>query len=365
MSNNSSILWPIDPHTEAKHVILKKYLSAWLPILSRYNEKVFYIDGFAGPGEYSDGRDGSPIIAIKCALNHVLPLRATIFMLFIEKLKDRCSFLENKIAGMKISKKVDTQVVCGEFKDVISSILKNGKKKGLNLVPSFVFIDPFGFGGIPLNLIKEIMENPKCEVLITFMYEEISRFLSLPTNEVHLNETLGTKEWRSVPEGDAKKRLEFLHDLYKKQLESKEGANIKYVRSFKMKNKFNKADYFLFFGTNSDVGLEKMKEAMWSIDKNGSFQFSDATYKPFQGVLFEEKPNLLQLKKIIIEEFKNKDISSKELGNFIVLKTSFLRSHYKTSILKPMEFSNPSGIEILGGRTRKGTYPDSCIIKFL
>ena len=112
-------------------------------------------------------------------------------------------------------------------------------------------------------------------------------------------------------------------------------------------------------------GLEKMKEAMWGTDKSGNFQFSDATYKPFQGVLFEDKPNFSQLKKIILEKYKGKSVSSKDLGNFIVVETSFLRSHYKTAILKPMEELIPPEIEIIEGRKRKGTYPDNCIIKFL
>lgn len=365
MNEESSVLWPIDPHTEAKHVILRKYLDAWLPIISCHNQKIVYIDGFAGAGEYSDEQEGSPILAIKAVREHILPLKAEIRMLFIEKLEDRCNFLQRKIAEMDIPEKIKTEVVCGEFADVISSILQKGKQKGLNLAPSFIFIDPFGFSGIPLVIIKEIMQNPKCEVLITFMYEEISRFLSLQTNEKHLTATLGTEEWKNVPQSNPTERLEFLHALYRRQLESAKGANIKYVRSFKMKNRFNKADYFLFFGTNNLLGLEKMKEAMWKVDKSGQFEFSDATYKPFQGVLFEKKPNYSQLKNIILKKYIGKNISSKAIGDFIVMETPFLRSHYKTSILRPMEYSNPPKIEISGKRIRKGVYPDDCIIKFI
>lgn len=364
MGEKLSVLWPIEPHTEAKHVILRKYLDAWLPIISRYNEKIVYVDGFAGPGEYSDGQEGSPILAIKAVKEHILPLRAKIQMLFIEKLKDRCDFLKRKIETMEIPKNIKHEVVCGEFNDVISSILKEGKENRLHLAPSFVFIDPFGFGGIPLQTIKEIMKNPKCEVLITFMYEEINRFLSVGVSEKHLTATFGTEEWSNTPQDNPMTRLVFLHSLYKKQLESLGGANIRYVKSFKMKNKFNKADYFLFFGTNNLVGLEKMKEAMWKADKLGQFEFSDATYFPFQGVLFEKKPNYLQLKKTILEKYGGESISSKKLGNFIVEETSFLRSHYKTSILRKMEYSNPPEIEV-SRRKKKGTYPDESIIKLI
>jgi len=35
-------------------MILRRYLQAWLPILSRRNERVLYLAGFAGPGIYSE-----------------------------------------------------------------------------------------------------------------------------------------------------------------------------------------------------------------------------------------------------------------------------------------------------------------------
>jgi len=68
MSKKSDGLWPMRRHTQAKHVILRKYLDAWLPILGAGRsaaEHVMLIDGFAGPGRYTTGEDGSPLIMLK------------------------------------------------------------------------------------------------------------------------------------------------------------------------------------------------------------------------------------------------------------------------------------------------------------
>jgi len=66
----------------AKHAILRRYLDAWFPILTQQasslarkfknasNREVLFIDGFAGPGEYANGEEGSPVIALKAALDH-------------------------------------------------------------------------------------------------------------------------------------------------------------------------------------------------------------------------------------------------------------------------------------------------------
>jgi hypothetical protein len=62
--------WDLAPHTAAKLDILGAYLRAWFPILSRGRnfDRIIYIDGFAGPGRYNQGEDGSPIVALKAAL---------------------------------------------------------------------------------------------------------------------------------------------------------------------------------------------------------------------------------------------------------------------------------------------------------
>src|SRR6266436_4617700 len=79
-------IWELEPHTRAKHEILKRYLQAWMVILSqgRFPE-ILYIDGFAGPGEYAAGEVGSPIIALDTALGYRSPLTAKVHFLFVEK----------------------------------------------------------------------------------------------------------------------------------------------------------------------------------------------------------------------------------------------------------------------------------------
>ena len=63
-------IWNADPHTLAKIEILKAYLSAWLPIIARtFTSPIVYVDGFAGPGVYKNGKPGSPKVASDTMLN--------------------------------------------------------------------------------------------------------------------------------------------------------------------------------------------------------------------------------------------------------------------------------------------------------
>src|ERR1700687_1065137 len=84
MSKQLGTVWPLEPHTAKKHEILRRYFQAWLPIMVRWNKRVLFIDGFAGPGEYSDGEDGSPVIVLKEARDHTRKFEAELVCLFVE-----------------------------------------------------------------------------------------------------------------------------------------------------------------------------------------------------------------------------------------------------------------------------------------
>lgn len=57
-------MWSYPPHTKAKHDLLAAYLGGWYPILSKWNGRLLFLDGFAGRGRYTDGSEGSPLASV-------------------------------------------------------------------------------------------------------------------------------------------------------------------------------------------------------------------------------------------------------------------------------------------------------------
>jgi three-Cys-motif partner protein len=51
--------------------------------------KVAYLDGFAGLDQYEGGEDGSPIIALKAALDHSARITGQVIFVFVEEKQDR------------------------------------------------------------------------------------------------------------------------------------------------------------------------------------------------------------------------------------------------------------------------------------
>src|SRR5690349_20246000 len=154
--------WAIEPHTVVKHTIVQRYLYAWLPIMARTNERILYIDGFAGPGRYSNGEEGSPLIAIKAVLNHPSfrepKRRGEVEFLFIEAMQDRTDALIEELnqlkAGTPFPPWLKYEVIHGEFGREMSLILDRLQQTGQQLPPTFAFIDPFGYKDVPMALIS-------------------------------------------------------------------------------------------------------------------------------------------------------------------------------------------------------------------
>lgn len=370
MSTPKSVIWRLDPHSLAKHEILRRYLEAWLPIMTTNFERVVVLDGFAGPGEYIGGEIGSPLIALNVLLKHKHELvrKREVVFLFVEEDNRRCDHLRSLLAKQELPAKTKCYVHQGRFNETLTGLLSSLEEQRLRLAPTFAFIDPFGFSHTPMSVITRLMSHPRCEFLITFMHEEISRFLSYDNEAIasHYDELFGTQIWRQIVSEsvDSKDRAQRIHDLYRDQLR-RSGA--RFIRSFCIRNKHNSIDYFLFFGTNNLLGMEKMKDAMWAVDSTGTYVFSDFT-NPNQLFLIPPVPDYLPLKRILTEQYKGAIVSIKEIEEFIIAETPFRKSGYKSEVLKPMELANPPQIKVVSCKAgrKRGQFADpEMLIQFL
>jgi three-Cys-motif partner protein len=362
---NDSTVWELEPHTRAKHEILRRYLNAWFPIMSSFARRVVYIDGFAGPGEYTGGVKGSPIIAVEVALEHRGELTSEIVFIFIEKDEARCGHLKRLLQelGDLPENFVVHDPVRGSFDEEMTDVLDFLDEQRKALAPTFAMVDPFGFSGTPMSVIGRIMSHQRCEVFITFMYEYVNRFIEHPSEAInkHMDALYGTDAWRGVTDHDSPAaRRRFLHDLYRDQLNKV--AGIEYVRSFEMINEGNRTEYFLFFGSNHYLGLKKMKYAMWQVDPGEGMQFSDFTQSD-QQVLFEPEPNLTRLRDMILRWGSGSERSVEEVERFVVVETPFAHTQYKRGVLSLLE--KEGTIEVVASnRKKRFSFPEGTVIRF-
>jgi three-Cys-motif partner protein len=342
---------------------LGAYLEPWFAILSHGGfPRVVYVDGFAGPGRYSGGEDGSPIVALKALAAHGHKLRSAFEFHFVERDRRTVEALTANIQalreqGLVLPSTSITVHARQSFEDAYDQVIAP-RLAQLAGAPAFVLVDPFGWTGIPMRIMADLMKRPSTELLLNFMFEEINRFLSHKDQPENFDALFGCPDWRKTDVPSGHDRKNFLHDLYRNQLSS--AANARYVRSFEMLNDRGASDYFLFFATRNILGLRKMKEAMWRIDPAGGVRFSDATNFN-QQVLFEPTPDTRLLRRMIEAQFSGMRAAVRDVELFVLGETAFHAGHYK-KVLREIEGAGCLTPVNPPLKRRKGTYPDAGLI---
>lgn len=354
-------LWPIGAHTAGKHIVLKGYLDAWFPILGSRNQRILFIDGFAGPGRYAGGEDGSPVIALKALRDHPFRprIRAEVAFLFIEKEPDRADHLRAEIEPMaaELGIGVRVEILTGTFDETMTAVLQQLDEQKRHLAPAFVMVDPFGISHTPLSVIARILENPRSEVYISFMWEFFNRFKATDEFPPHLDGLFGCTDWRhaaGIP--DWRRRRDFIFDLYKRQLKT---AGAEHVVHFELFDQGTLV-YAVFFASKHALGCDKMKAAIWKVDPFGGCAFVGGK-DPAAGELFRR--DLEPLKREIRDMFAGDEWRTiDELQAWIATDATDYHSGQLKSALRELEreghlIGDPSS------RRRAQRFPAGCRVR--
>lgn len=362
--------WPLPAHTAAKHRLLRAYLGGWYPILARWEGQVIYLDAFAGPGVYRGGEPGSPIVALKTLLEHSrLPsLGSCEFRFnFLEPNRDRLTQLRAEIAKLKTARggfpaNVVVRPRQDTFEDAARSIVAWLEEHGRQMPPTFAFIDPFGPKGLPMHVIRDLLDARKCEVCIHFMLGFVNRWIRSGRPDSHVAGLFGTDDYRQAEMMRGARRQRFLLDLYQRQL--REYAGFRYVTSFNLFGLRNQWISAIVYGTNSERGMEVMKTAKWRVDPVRGGRFSDRDHATGQLHLFGDPQTIthtLQLE--ITNRFRGARIPVADVARFVVLETEFGPQHWRGA-LREMEVAGELRVVTAVPGRRTGQFPDGTMVEF-
>ena len=316
MASKTETIWTEEQHSNAKRVILRKYLEAYIPVIGSSNKTLNIIDFFAGPGKYFGQEDkencgnemntkvkqkpdmtvppremGSPMIALHAAIEYFeeqirrrrgkerslhSEMVTRIRLFFGEAREDRLLTLKERVraaltlrgSDWKIpSEGKDKLVTCnGKLEIEISFVGGKFKNFPVEIVsenePTFAFIDPFGYKAIPFTLIQQLCRKRRMEVFINLMVQPMQRGIGRATQLDSFTESittaLGTDEWKMTAR-EGKITGDELAQIYAKQLKK---AGMTFTLDFTMSNKSNVKLYHLIFATKHIMGVRCMKEAM-------------------------------------------------------------------------------------------------------
>lgn len=303
--------WVYTEHAKVKHELLRDYLLPWARILATGpygRDRLVYIDGFAGRGQYEEQGGtvvaGSPIIALQQAPVWLQYTRE-VELHFVEA--DETNF--TNLASIVHSKaptnpRIKIELWNRRYVDALDPILA----KTPVTTPLFCFIDPFGFGGVPFETVRRVLQRPRAEVFFTLMVRDIGRFLRAPNREEVLTQLFGTDAWREIPSSTAGREIA-IRDLYVQQLRKE--TRTQYIWTFRVcMDEKRQTIYYLVHATNHLRGIQLMKGIMRNQGKGipGSFAFlgpEDFTTK-HQLTLFDDPDDVEHLQQLLLSHFRGR-----------------------------------------------------------
>src|SRR5204863_7208253 len=91
----------------------------------------------------------------------------------------------NALPGIE-TLKYKPDVRCGEVDEDAERFFNETK-----LIPSFSFVDPFGYKGLSLKIVNGVIKDWGCDCVFFFNYNRINAGISNPKVEDHMNALFG------------------------------------------------------------------------------------------------------------------------------------------------------------------------------
>ncbi len=285
LSDRDPRKWDYRLHTRAKHRLLEEYLKGWLAILGRRMQRLLLVDGFAGRGRYVGGEAGSPLILTRVAnqfvqwgLEQRRPIQVHVEIAFIESDLRNYTALVGEIDAAQADPDKRPEVILHppiqwEFATAIHSLLDEAREKQ---TPVFVFADPFGFAGIPLSAMRDILAIRRAEVFITFMVRDANRFFTTTDRDQAYADLFGLRsdQLAAFRERitDAPDREAQLRNLYINRL--KDGASAQFVWPFRVyPDDGGPTIYYMIHASQHVRAFRLMKDTTKRQGAHGEFTF--------------------------------------------------------------------------------------------
>lgn len=249
--------------TLVKHFVLQKYLLRFALIVGSWSKTINYIDCFSGPwnvrGEnYEDSSFGIAINELRKAREKVSKRSINLGL--------RCFFLERDPSAYakletfaKTITDVEIETKNKRLEDAVGDIL-SFHRGGPSAFP-FILIDPTGWTGFPLTVIRPLLQLRPGEVLINYMTWHARRFIESDQERGNFDALYGDSNWRADITGlTGDERDDAIVRLYAERIQKAGGYS--FVCYTPVLHREDDTTHFhLIYASRSEKGVEVFKDA--------------------------------------------------------------------------------------------------------
>lgn len=354
-----------------KATIVEKYFDAWAGIIvatqNRYasaatDQRIGYVDLFAGPGRYKDGAVSTPLRVLQKALSK--PLYAErLLAIFNDKDTDNVHTLQSEISKLPGIERLKHPPLIwnAEVGDQIAKAFA-----GVQKIPILAFIDPWGYKGLTLHLVDAFLRDWGCDCIFFFNYARINAGLSNPFVREHMEALFGEERATALrvelepldPPGREATIVNALAQALK-------GYGHRYVLPFTFRNgSGNRTSHHLILVTKAFKGYEVMKDIMARSSSSHDQGVPNFQYLPAasqrQQLLFELNRPLDDLRGMLLAEFAGRTVTMRKLYEEHSVDRPYLAKNYK-DVLSILE---KAGTIRTSGRKSTRGFADDIVVTF-
>lgn len=258
MSDNTAFFAEQSANSEVKMQIVLTAFKLWLSDVKN-NKRLNYIDLFCGPGVYDDGTLSTPVCILQeiCATEK---LARQFYVILNDNDKDAMARLRRAMANIR------------NYKYIRSVTTSTNDNSDYNNWPdiendehSFVFLDPFGWKGINKAYIRRMLENPNCEMVLLFSFNQFNRFKNYDEidgifEDLFTNAELSEiKQFCAMNPGYQNER--FIFDMYVKSITN--GLSDCHIIPFKFQIAISlKTSHYLIFIVRNAARAKTLADAL-------------------------------------------------------------------------------------------------------
>ncbi|HJX66682.1 MAG TPA: three-Cys-motif partner protein TcmP [Polyangia bacterium] len=352
--------------SQVKARIVQKYFWAWAKVIMPHASggRIAYLDLFAGPGRYQDGTASTPLLILQEAIKDP-KMSQMLVTEFNDRDANNSQSLETAIKALPGIERLRYQPVVRNH-EVGETIVK--QFEGKRLVPSLIFVDPWGYKGLSLRLVNAVMKDWACECIFFFNYNRINAGLSNPMVEEHMAALFGDRALalRQKLEGMAPRDRELT--IVEELTKALQGmGDRRHVLPFVFKNEAGtRTSHHLFFVTKHLRGYEIMKDVMAKESSSADQGVPSFAYNPADQrfpLLFELSRPLDDLAGMLLTEFAGRTLPVRQIFDLHHVGRPFLLVNYK-AVLKNLEAAGEVSCNPSLASRRKDTMADTVRVAF-
>jgi three-Cys-motif partner protein len=329
-----------DAQSEASLIkvrIVSKYFEFWTKVMKGKVPRLAYIDLYCGPGVYRDGSPSTPILILRKVVDDPL-LCAKLVTIFNDAEAEHTETLGRNIAAIPGIKrmKIEPQILVGEVDDAMADVFAQTQ-----MIPSFSFVDPFGYKGVSLKLLEGMLKDWGSDLVLFFSYNRINAALNNPVFEDHVQKLFGKDRvgrLRQMAKGmSARKREALVLEEFAAVLRER---GFQYVIPFTFKRPdMERTSHHLIFVSKNVLAYTVMKDIMAKESSEfeqgvPSFGYAKALSEYETPLLFQFDRPIEELGEMLLEHYAGCTLSMRAVFEAHHVGRRYIERNYKSALLQ-------------------------------